>query len=80
MTAVFPLSEIFEKFPRVKLPPFFARLALSGAPIYQKKIGTAFDAGTVVALYDDEGFFALAEATLNDEEERVLRSLRLFRI
>ena len=75
-----PLSEIFEKFPRVTLPPFFARLALSGAPIYQKKIGVSFPEGTVVALYDDKGFFALAESTVNDEEACVLRSLRLFRI
>ena len=75
-----PLSEIFEGFPRVTLPPFFARLALAGAPIYQKKVGTAFDTGTVVALYDALGFFALAEAALDDEGERVLRSLRLFRI
>ena len=75
-----PLSEIFASFPKVTLPPFFARLALSGAPIYQKKIGTSFENGTVVALYDKEGFFALAEAVENDENERVLRSLRLFRI
>ena len=75
-----PLPEIFEKFPRVTLPPFFARLALAGAPIYQKKIGTAFEEGNVVALYDEYGFFALAEAVINDEGERVLRSLRLFRI
>ncbi|MBE6655894.1 MAG: tRNA pseudouridine(55) synthase TruB [Ruminococcaceae bacterium] len=75
-----PLSEIFASFPKVTLPPFFARLALSGAPIYQKKIGTSFENGTVVALYDGEGFFALAEAVENDENERVLRSLRLFRI
>ena len=75
-----PLSEIFADFPRVTLPPFFARLALAGAPIYQKKIGTAFDTGTVIALYDALGFFALAEAVLDDEGERVLRSLRLFRI
>ena len=75
-----PLPEIFKDFPRVTLPPFFARLALSGAPIYQKKIGTSFDDGSVVALYDSLGFFALAEAVTNDENERVLRSLRLFRI
>lgn len=75
-----PLSEIFASRPRVVLPPFFARLALSGAPIYQKKIGSSFDEGTVVAFYDAEGFFALAEAAVNEEGERILRSLRLFRI
>ena len=75
-----PLSEVFAHLPRVTLPPFFARLALSGAPIYQKKIGTSFPDGTVVAFYDREGFFALAEAKTNEEEERLLCSLRLFRL
>ena len=75
-----PLCDIFAHFPRVTLPPFFARLALAGAPIYQKKIGTSFPEGTVVALSDADGFFGLAEAKINSEGERVLRSLRLFRI
>ena len=75
-----PLSEIFTDLPRVTLPPFFARLALAGAPIYQKKIGTAFPEGTRVAFYDTEGFFALAEAARDKEGESVLRSLRLFRL
>ena len=75
-----PIDEIFSDFPRVTLPPFFARLALAGAPIYQKKIGTAFPEGTRVAFYDSEGFFALAEAALGKEGEAILRSLRLFRL
>lgn len=75
-----PLSEIFAHFPCVTLPPFFARLALAGAPIYQKKIGASFPDGTVVALFDDEGFFALAQAATGEDEEHMLRSLRLFRL
>lgn len=75
-----PIDEIFSDFPRVTLPPFFARLALAGAPIYQKKIGTAFPEGTRVAFYDSEGFFALAEAAHDKEGEAILRSLRLFRL
>ena len=75
-----PLGDIFAHLPSVTLPPFFARLALAGAPIYQKKIGTAFADGTVVALSDERGFFGLAEAKTNDEGDRLLRSLRLFRI
>lgn len=75
-----PIDEIFSDFPRVTLPPFFARLALAGAPIYQKKIGTAFPEGTRVAFYDSEGFFALAEAAFDKEGEAILRSLRLFRL
>ena len=75
-----PVSEIFADLPRVTLPPFFARLALAGAPIYQKKIGASYSEGTRVALYDNEGFFALAEAAFDKEGESVLRSLRLFRL
>lgn len=73
-----PLAEIFSAFPRVTLPPFFARLAHAGAPIYQKKIGTDFAEGSRVAFFDADGLFALAEAALDKEGERVLRSLRLF--
>ena len=78
--SLIPLSEVFKDLPKVTLPPFFARLALAGAPIYQKKIGTAFEDGKRVALYDTDGFFALAEAVTDAEGDRVLRSLRLFRI
>lgn len=74
-----PLSEIFEKDARVTLPDFYARLAHAGAPIYQKKIKTSFPLGTRVALYDKDGFFALAEAAEKDGEA-VLRSLRLFKL
>ena len=75
-----PLEEILQKLPRVVLPPFFARLALAGAPIYQKKIGTSFSDGSVVAFFDSEGLFGLAKAAKDADGEAVLRSLRLFRI
>ena len=75
-----PLCDVFSRFQRIDLPPFFAKLALSGAPIYQKKIGKSIPIGETVAFYDSEGFFALAKSDMDKEEERVLRSLRLFRI
>lgn len=73
-----PLDALFPTFPKVTLPPFFARLARSGAPIYQKKIGTAFPLGERVAFYDAEGFFGLAESATDADGAPVLRSLRLF--
>ena len=76
--ALIPLSEIFAAWPRVTLPPFFARLAHAGAPIYQKKIGVCFAEGERVAFYDGNGLFALAESARDTEGEAVLRSLRLF--
>lgn len=56
-----PLEEAFGDLACVTLAPFFARLAKSGCEIYQKKIGTAFAAGTRVRLADADGFFALGE-------------------
>jgi tRNA pseudouridine55 synthase len=73
-----PLDALFSTFPKVTLPPFFARLARSGAPIYQKKIGAAFPVGERVAFYDAEGFFGLAESATDADGAPVLRSLRLF--
>ena len=73
-----PLDALFDTFPKVALPPFFARLARSGAPIYQKKIGTAFPLGERVAFYDGEDFFGLAESATDADGATVLRSLRLF--
>ena len=75
-----PLEEVFASYPRITLPPFFARLAHAGAPLYQAKLGTAYPDGTVVALYDGEGLFALAEAKTNDEGDAMLYSLRMFRL
>lgn len=72
------LPSLFAGFPKVALPAFFARLARSGAPIYQKKIGTAFPLGERVAFYDGEEFFGLAESATDTDGAPVLRSLRLF--
>lgn len=74
-----PLKEIFASLPTVTLPDFYARLAHAGAPIYQKKIKASFPLGERVALYDKDGFFALAESAEKDGDA-VLRSLRLFMI
>ena len=73
-----PLASLFDTFPKVALPPFFARLARSGAPSYQKKIGVAFPTEERVAFYDAEGFFGLAESATDADGAPVLRSLRLF--
>lgn len=58
---ILPIEEIFEKYKKVTLPPFFARLARCGVEIYLKKISTAAEVGERVTLYDDSGFFALGE-------------------
>ena len=59
---LFPVERVFLSLPKVTLPPFFARLARNGAPIYQKKIGVSLPEKSRVRLSDGDGFFAVAES------------------
>lgn len=56
-----PVEELFSKYRKVTLPPFFTRLARCGVEIYLKKISFFAEVGERVALYDEKGFFALGE-------------------
>ena len=56
-----PVEELFSKYKKVTLIPFFARLARCGVEIYLKKISLHLALGERVALYDERGFFALGE-------------------
>ena len=60
-SVIIPTEELFKTYPRVTLSPFFARLARCGVEIYLKKIGERIEVGQRVTLYDERGFFALAE-------------------
>ena len=59
--AVIPVEEIFSAWEAVTLPPFFARLAQNGQPVYLRKIGLSRPLGTRVRLYGERGFFAVSE-------------------
>lgn len=58
---IIPTERVFEEFEKITLDPFFARLARCGVEIYLKKIGKSLPVGTRVTLWDELGFFALAE-------------------
>ena len=77
--AVRPTEEIFEKYEIVRLPDFFARLAHSGLEIYLKKIKADLPLGTLVRLYDAEGFFALGEVR-EFEDGVAVKPIRQFTI
>lgn len=74
---VLPVETVFKKWRAVSLPPFFARLAHNGLPIYQKKIAAHIREGEWVRLYDDHGFFAVACSEISDGEP-VLRPKKQF--
>ncbi|MBQ7500237.1 MAG: tRNA pseudouridine(55) synthase TruB [Clostridia bacterium] len=56
-----PVESLFDDLPKVVLPEFFFRLASSGNEIYQRKIGTSFPTGQMIALYGANGFFAIGK-------------------
>jgi tRNA pseudouridine55 synthase len=66
--SIIPIEEIFYDFKKITLPPFFARLARCGQPIYAKKLCLHIEVGERVKFYDENGFFAIGEAMLFDGE------------
>ncbi len=58
---VLPIERVFMKYPEVRLPAFFERLARSGLEIYLAKIDASGKVGDRVRLCGADGFFALGE-------------------
>ena len=75
--AIRNVEEIFEKYPVVTLPAFYSKLAHSGLEIYQKKIGASHTVGSLVRLYDEDGFFALGEVR-EYEDGSAIKPIRRF--
>ena len=74
---ILPVERVFEKYPKIVLPPFFARLAHHGLEIYLRKIGADLKLGEIVRLYDSEGFFAVGEVR-DYEEGAAIKPIRQF--
>ena len=72
-------ESLFSDCEKVVLPPFFAHLAKSGCEIYQKKIGTGFELGQKIRMYDSEGFFSLGEVK-EYEDGSAIKPIKKFRI
>ena len=65
--ALLGIEQLFSDYPKVELPSFFEKLAKSGNQIYQKKIGVCYPVGQSVALYGENGFFAIGEVREYDD-------------
>ena len=77
ISRISPTDRLFMKYPAVHLPPFYAKLAHSGAEIYQSKIKASFDLGQKIRLYNDNGFFALGEVR-DFEKGLAIKPVKLF--
>ncbi len=77
--ALLPTEELFSIYPVLKLSGFLAKLARSGAEIYQSKTETCYKEGERIRIYDEEGFLALGEVHTY-EEGSAIKPIKLFRI
>ena len=66
-----PTENLFKELQTVKLPAFYERLAQNGAEIYQKKIGTSFENGTLLRVYGKDGFFGIGKVSEFEEGSAV---------
>ena len=76
--AIVDTESLFKDKPRLSLPPFFLRLLKNGCEIYQKKIGTSYEVGTLLTLYDEKGFFGLGEVQ-NFESGSAVKMIKILR-
>lgn len=64
--ALIPVDKMFESFPAITLPPFYAKLFKNGCEIYLRKLrapGVDRNAeGVFYRIYDSDSFIALAES------------------
>lgn len=56
-----PTETLFTHLPKVTFSDFFAKLSRNGCEIYLKKIGADIPLGTLLRVYDRNGFFAVGE-------------------
>lgn len=73
------IETLFCDYPELYLTGFLAKLARSGAEIYQSKTDTAYAEGERVCIYDDVGFLALGEVRAYENGSAV-KPIKFFRI
>ncbi len=60
-----PTQRLFERYPKLSLPAFFARLILNGCAVDTKKLGIQeTEEHIFYRLFDETGFFAVGETVL----------------
>ncbi len=78
-TRLLPLDRFFASCPAVPLSDFHATLARNGCTLSQSKLKTAFPPDTLVRLYHNDEFFALAKS-VETEDGGGLKTVKLFRL
>ena len=74
-----PPENLFLEAPCVRFSEFYTKLFKSGCEIYQKKIGTSYEVGTPIRVYEGDEFLALAEVK-EYEGGSAIKSKKFFKI
>ena len=73
-----PIEKAFFDYKKLSLAPFYANLAKNGVKLFASKVSPAAQLGEKFALYENDKFFAVAEAVLNSDGESVIRVMKQF--
>lgn len=72
-----PLEDAFSDLEMLRLSDFYARLSKNGCEIYQKKIGTHYENGKLLRIYDKDGFYAVGEVR-DFRDGSAIKTVKLF--
>ena len=72
-----PTESLFEELPAVNINDFYTKLIKGGTELYQKKLGTSFDDGTMVRLKNKGEFIALG-AVAGFDGGSAIKPVKLF--
>lgn len=70
-------ESLFEDLPKVQINDFYTKLIKGGTELYQKKLGTSFEEGTVVRLRHGNEFIALGKVS-EFEKGSAIKPIKLF--
>ncbi len=73
-----PVETLFEELPLVTIPDYYVKLIRGGTGLYQKKLKTSFEDGTLVRLKNREEFIALGRVGADEDGKSVIKPEKLF--
>lgn len=71
-------ESLFEDIPEVRIPDYYVKLVRGGTSLFQKKLKTDFESGTLLRLKNNGEFIALGRADTDDDGRAVIRPEKLF--
>ncbi len=72
-------ESLFEDLPKIQINDFYTKLIKGGTELYQKKLGTDFEEGTIVRLRHKNNFIALGKV-MEFEGGSAVKPIKLFEL